>query len=39
VLNKALAAALAGQDAGAYRAELGGTPMPMSPAEFGQAGR
>ena len=36
VLNKALAAALADPKMQARIAELGGTPMPMSPAEFGK---
>ena len=36
VLNKALAAALADPKMQARIAELGGTPMPMSPAEFGR---
>ena len=36
VLNKALAAALADPKLQARIAELGGTPMPMSPAEFGK---
>jgi hypothetical protein len=36
VLNNALAAALADPKMQARIAELGGTPMPMSPAEFGK---
>src|SRR4029077_19021620 len=36
LLNKALAAALADPKMQARIAELGGTPMPMSPAEFGK---
>src|SRR4030088_600750 len=36
VLKKALAAALADPKMQARHAELGGTPMPMSPAEFGK---
>ena len=36
VLNKALAAALADPKMQARIAELGGTPMPMSPAQFGK---
>jgi len=36
-LNKAVAAALADPKMKARIAELGATPMPMSPAEFGQA--
>jgi tripartite-type tricarboxylate transporter receptor subunit TctC len=36
VLNKAMNAALADPKMKARIAELGGTPMPMSPAEFGK---
>jgi tripartite-type tricarboxylate transporter receptor subunit TctC len=36
ILNKAVTAALADPKMKARIAELGGTPMPMSPAEFGK---
>jgi tripartite-type tricarboxylate transporter receptor subunit TctC len=36
ILNKAVNAALADPKMQARVAELGGTPMPMSPAEFGK---